>query len=121
MQKQSVNEVLANNSNHTPAQIVRITAEHYARMAEIICAEIQSHPSTVCNSFKNIEFEFNGYGIFGYTPYYPEQVIRTWVECYTLDEEGEVLANNFRIDTLMAYIDELTQEEARSQYYPEFC
>lgn len=120
MQESIVNEVVANNSTYTPAQMVRITADNYAKMAEHICSHIKSYPTTICGSFDNLEFEFHGMGFFGEIPNYPHEVANTWVECRTYDDDIEEVRNNFRIDTLMAYIEEEIRMAEAEKYYPEF-
>lgn len=109
------------NATMPGASLVRITAEDYQRMAEYICAEVRPYSKTITGGWGNLEFEFCGWGIFGPRPYYPDDVIFQWVECYTLDDDGDVLRNNFRIDTLRAYIDEYIRECENEMTYPENC
>lgn len=108
------------NASMPGASLVRITAEDYERMAEFICAEIRPFNSTIYDTWGNIEFEYNGWGIYESSSYYPDDVIDTWVECHTVDDEGEEVMNNFRIDTLRAYIDEYIRECDNVSSYPEF-
>lgn len=120
MQNQSVNEVVANNSNYTPMRIQRITAADYEHMAEYICAEVRPLERTFSGTWGNLEFEISAWGLFETRTYFPEDVIYSWVECHTVDDDGEEIMNDFCIQTLREYIDDYIRECDDDKYYPEF-
>ena len=108
------------NATMSGASLVRITAEDYQRMAEYICAEVRPLERTISGTWGNLEFEISAWGLFETRTYYPEDVIYSWVECHTVDDDGEEIMNDFCIQTLREYIDDYIRECDDDKYYPEF-
>lgn len=83
----------------------RITSEMYVHIAEQICEQVKSYSSTISVSVENAEVEFSGFAFLSDNAT-PLHIFPTWVECHTYNDDGDLTANNFRSDTLMAYIQE---------------
>lgn len=109
------------NASMPSASLVRITAEDYERMAEYICAEVRPLVRTISGTWGNLEFEISAWGIFESRTYYPDDVIYSWAECHTMDDDGEEIMNDFCIQTLREYIDAHIRECEAYKDYPECC
>lgn len=81
----------------------------YAQMAQRVYEKIKAHATTIDIDCDFAEVEFSGFASFDGKEQ-PCHIYPTWVECFTFDERGEIVENNFRIDTLMAYIEELIRD-----------
>ena len=88
-------------------ELVRISAEQYSAMANFIVDAFE------VDSCKTIYYEedtfslmFRGYAERGHCSFVPREIVDTEVSVETYNGDIEV-ANNFRADTLMAYVDEI--------------
>lgn len=89
-------------------ELARITAEQYSAMADFIYYSFEA------GQMKSISFEdndftmdFTGYAEKGEARCTPREIVDMSVNVTTYSDEGDKIPNNFRADTLMAYVDEI--------------
>lgn len=104
MQKQVVNEVVANNSNYTPAPIVRITAEQYSALANHIfdhSLDTYGRPLAISWEDDNATAEFEGYSE-------GRHITTLDISMMTFDAQGDSVPNDFNSALFEEYLAELT-------------